>query len=446
MSTGKPKKQRTKAKPAAANRNDRLTQLSETNRQLKRKIFDLYTVFDISRNINSLLRYDTLLDNFILTCLGQMSSSRGCLLLSTPPSGQFLLARCKGGEGDQPNVSLRPQSPLTETITKGNRPVLIEQSLSEFLTPEEWRLIGMYDGGVLVPLVFKGTLTGLLLISGKISQAPFSADDLEFLSILSNQIAVAIENATRYEREREATRLLREAQEQLVQSEKLAALGEMSARVAHEVNNPLGIIKNYLLLIKRSSEQFPQTQMYADVVSQEIDRIARIVRQLLDFYRPSAAVLTRLDLNQLVTDIVALMDKTLAVTDVTLTAELTSQPLVIRGSTDSLRQVMLNLLVNARDAMPSGGAVVIRTRLETEDALVEIHDTGPGIPPDLIPKIFEPFFTTKDVSKGTGLGLSVCYGIMKTHNGSITFRNTESGGCFTLRLPLLKSNSGSMDA
>lgn len=427
------------------NRADSLSELRETNRQLKRKIFDLYTVFDISRNINSLLQYDALLDNFILTCLGQMSATRGCLLLADGPDDPFRIVRSKGDDGEKPSSELSAQSRLVELVTRLSHPRVIDLQLMELVEPDERLLMEQYESGVIIPLVFKGSLTGLLLISPKISGSKFSADDLEFLSVLANQIAVAIENATRYERELQATRLLRQAQEQLVQSEKLAALGEMSARVAHEVNNPLGIIKNYLLLIRKSSDRQPQTQMYTEVVSQEIDRIARIVRQLLDFHRPQAAILSRLDLNQTVAEIEALMQKPLASSDIRLTVKLAEAPLFVRASSDSLKQVFLNVLVNARDAMTTGGSLEIRVSQEGTQALVEFEDSGPGIAPDLIPKIFEPFFTTKESTKGTGLGLSVCYGIMKTHNGSISFRNTETGGCFTVQLPLMPEESRRID-
>ena len=133
------------------------------------------------------------------------------------------------------------------------------------------------------------------MMAGKINGDDFSPDDIEFLSILGNQIAVAIENARMYEGERMATRQLRAAQDQLLRSERLAALGEMSAKVAHEINNPLGIIKNYLALLQRSLRDDTDAPEHIDVIRQEINRIAEIVSQLLETHRPEPVIKNRVD-------------------------------------------------------------------------------------------------------------------------------------------------------
>jgi C4-dicarboxylate-specific signal transduction histidine kinase len=273
-------------------------------------------------------------------------------------------------------------------------------------------------------------------MSGKLSNAPFSNDEIEFLSILGNQIAVAIENARLYEGERRAIQELRSAQQLLLQTERLAALGEMSAKIAHEVNNPLGIIKNYVLLTKRELEGAGQSERYLGIVGDEIDRIARIVRQLLEFHRPGEATLEPIDLNRVIIDVLTLVDRQLASHGISVVTTLhPSNPLVI-GSSENLKQVFLNLIINARDAMTSGGTLSVRTDVADNQVITHCCDTGPGIPAEIIPRIFEPFFTTKEPGEGTGLGLSVCYGIIKAHNGSIEFRNLDKGGCFEIRLPL----------
>ena len=111
---------------------------------------------------------------------------------------------------------------------------------------------------------------------------------------------------------------------------------------------------------------------------------------------------------------------------------------VIEASPENLKQVFINLVINALDVMPDGGELKVGIRCTDDSLLVRFCDTGPGIPPEIVPRIFEPFFTTKDPGQGTGLGLSVCYGIIKSHKGTITYRNLDPGGCFEVRLPILK--------
>ncbi|MBD3258948.1 GAF domain-containing protein, partial [candidate division GN15 bacterium] len=223
----------------------RVTELTQTNRQLKRKVFDLYTIFEISRNFNAVLDYELLLETFIFTCLGQLGSLKGAIFLRRHvDDNEFHLVRAKGS-GRLPTTQdlFRDDTKLIQYVTKLNRPVLVAE-LSEDMAPDsEWAILRGFDKGVVVPLIHQNRLAGLFLLADKISQADFTPDDIEFLSALGNQISVAIENARLYEAEKNAMLQLRAAQEKLVQTERLAALGEMSAKIAHEVNNPLGIIK-----------------------------------------------------------------------------------------------------------------------------------------------------------------------------------------------------------
>jgi two-component system sensor histidine kinase HydH len=420
---------------------EKLQLLGETNRQLKRKIFDLYTIFEISRNFNSVLDYQTLLDTFIFTSLGQVAALKAAVFLTREgKSERFYLAKAKGS-GDLPSAEeyISSASRLAAYLRKLNRPVPSEDLLKDIASPEEAAILSKFTPGLVVPLIYQTRLTGVFLLADRISHAPFREDDVEFLSILANQIAVAIENARLYDSERRATAQLRAAQQQLVQTEKLAALGEMSAKVAHEVNNPLGIIKNYLLLIRRLVDEQPadsKSGQYLDIVGDEIDRIARIVKQLLELHRGGGPGSDTIDVIGVLDWVLMLSERQLAASQITVTKQYHLAPAWVQGSVESLKQVFLNIIINARDAMAGGGALTIKVEQIESSAAITFCDTGPGILPELIPRIFEPFFTTKDAGQGTGLGLSVCWGIVKTHNGSITFTNMNPGGCFEIRLPL----------
>lgn len=418
---------------------ENVTSLTETNRQLKRKIFDLYTIFEISRNFSAVLDYHALLDTFILTSLAQVGASKAAMFLrENGQSDRFTLVSKRGaGRFPAEDEFFPAESRLITYLTKLNRPVKTEEVIDEVADVAEGRVLGYFHPGLVVPLVHKATLRGIFTICEKISRWDFQMDDIEFLSILGNQISVAIDNARLYQAERTATQQLRAAQQQLVQAERLAALGEMSAKVAHEVNNPLGIIKNYLLLLRRVAGDAPQTSQYSDVISQEIDRIARIIRQLLDFHRPDRIPYQRSDVTDVMNQVILLMKPQLDRFGIEVIRDYKPQLPRVLASPEGLKQVFMNLIINACDACQNvGGRLRIEIGPEEGLLVIRVSDTGPGIETEHIPHIFEPFFTTKDPGHGTGLGLSVCYGIIKRHQGSITYRNTAEGGQFKISLPV----------
>lgn len=418
---------------------EKVTLLSKSNRQLKRKVFDLYTIFEISRNFNAVLDYELLLETFIFTCLGQLGSLKGAIFLKRDVDAhEFHLVRAKGS-GKLPTTDdfFRENTKLAQYITKLNRPVLVSELSTEMAPADEWEILNGFELGVVVPLIHQTRLSGLFLLADKISQTEFTPDDIEFLSALGNQIAVAIENARLYEAEKTAMHQLREAQEKLVQTERLAALGEMSAKIAHEVNNPLGIIKNYLHLLRRVVDDPTQISEYTAIVKDEIDRIADIVAQLREFQRPATMEMRPVDVRDVADQTIRLTERQLQSSSITIERHYDRGPYLVLGRADSLKQVFLNLIINARSAMGAGGKLTIEMAPTKTELVISVMDTGPGIPPDVVPRIFEPFFTTKG-EKGTGLGLSVCHGIIKAHKGSIEYKDSNSGGCFEIRLPLIR--------
>ena len=419
----------------------RLADLTQANRQLKRKIFDLYTVFELSRNFNAVLNFSTLLDSFVLTSLGQMGSAKAALYLPPAPGQtEFKMVRVKGpAPFPAEEIIIDPQKSFGKYITNLNRPVPVPEIKDKFKTEEVQAFLEFFPNGLIVPLVFQTKLGGILVIARKESGQNYQPDDIEFLSILASQTAVSIENARLFESEKEALEKLRETQQLLVQSERLAALGQLSAKIAHEVNNPLGIIKNYLHLASRECEKegmAPKASEYVGVIRQEIDRIAQIVRQLLDFHRPKAARFLQTDLNHVFREVVSLLSHQLEDANIKLKMDINGELPTIMAWPEGLKQVFLNVLLNAKDAIKSDGEILISLTPNEHSVSISIEDSGPGIDDKHIPHIFEPFFTTKEGGGGTGLGLSVCYGIITNHGGTIIFRNTKKGGCFDIDLPI----------
>lgn len=417
----------------------KIDELMRTNKRLKRKIFDLYTIFEISRHLNTVLNTNDLLDAMILTIIGQMGINGAAIYVrSREDDDRFDLARHRGISFDRTeDLSISCDGCLVQYISsEQNR--AYEMSELEEKIPDcgDVKTLARVECELLVPMSLKNEICGLLLVTRKISQTPFFEDDKDFLLILSNQLAVAVENAHLFESEKAAYDELRKTQKQLIQSEKLAALGQLSARVAHEVNNPLGIIKNYLELMALEVQSEGSGPEYVRIVHEEVNRIAGIVRQLLDFYRPDSGEMQKIDLRQLLEELLLLVGMQLEKGRIEVVKEFIADDSTVVASKEQLKQVFLNLIMNAKDFMPEGGSITISLLDDGDNVKVEFMDTGPGIPEEHLPSIFEPFFTRRKEGSGTGLGLTICDGILRRHGGKIVASNsTEGGALFTLVIP-----------
>jgi len=416
----------------------KIHELTESNRQLKRKIFDLITIFELSRNLNAVLDYETLVDSFLLTSLGQVGASSAALYLPQESrAAAFTLAIAKGLPHEEEALADVPiDGPLATYVLTLGKPIGVTDLSERFSDLTESAFLSTFSGGLIIPLIMKAELRGLLAVGHKVSGARFSPDDIEFLTILANQFAVALDNARLYESEKNALRELRKAQKQLVLTERQAAIGELSAKIAHEINNPLSIVSNYLLLSQRDMENPDSAREHLDVARQELGRIARIVRQLLDFQRPHKIETAPVDIPKLVEYVLTLVEWQLTEHQIKISLDAPPDLPCVIGSQEMLKQVFLNLVINARDAMPGGGTLKIQMSADDSEVRIRLADTGPGIPREHLSRIFEPFFTTKEGSAGTGLGLAVCYGIVRDHGGRITAENSVDGGAlFEITLP-----------
>jgi len=226
-------------------------------------------------------------------------------------------------------------------------------------------------------------------------------------------------------------------EEQLRLSERMAAIGLLAAGVAHEVNTPLTGISSFTqMLLDRSDPGDPRKELLEKIERQTF-RAAKIVNNLLNLARPSSGEAQAVDVNVVIGDILSLLEHQLRVSRVQVRRDLAEGELLVRGIEYKLQQVFLNLFLNARDAMPNGGVLLVSTRVREHDAIVEVGDTGVGIPPEHLARIYDPFFTTKAEGRGTGLGLSVSYGIVQEHGGVLVCESAPGEGTkFRLMLPL----------
>jgi two-component system NtrC family sensor kinase len=230
---------------------------------------------------------------------------------------------------------------------------------------------------------------------------------------------------------------LQRAREALLQSEKLVAMGRLTSQIAHELNNPIYGIMNTLELLKTEIPPENKRRKILDLSLSEIQRLSEMLRNMLSFSKPEEEARKKIDLNNLLEGILLMMEKQMREANVKIVTQFDPEIPEILASTNQMRQVFLNMFKNAKEAMPKGGTLTVKTETESNNVLVRIEDTGTGIPEEIRSKIFEAFFTTKQKVKGVGLGLSVCYGIIKDHGGEIRVDSEENKGTtFTISLPL----------
>lgn len=223
--------------------------------------------------------------------------------------------------------------------------------------------------------------------------------------------------------------------EQLIRTEKLAAIGTLAAGVAHEVNNPLASISSLIQMIEREGSVDEPTADKLALIQTQISRITRVTKDMMDFARARPAARSRVDINDLVRTSLRLAGFDKQFQKLAVSTDLGGDLPKPDGDPDQLQQVFLNLLLNARDAMPDGGKLLVATNARSGWVSVRIADTGNGIPAPDLKKIFDPFFTTKSTGRGTGLGLAVCYGIVTAHGGRIEVESSSEGTSFAVYLP-----------
>ncbi|MBI5633914.1 MAG: HAMP domain-containing protein [Nitrospirae bacterium] len=327
------------------------------------------------------------------------------------------------------------QMPLEKVVDlyqkSEGRPVIINDTgqaeLFRALVPEEEHEQNM----MLAWLNTKEKILGAIRVSDK--NGYFTDEDSKILIILANHMAVAMENADLYRNLQNNMAELRETQEQLIQSAKLAAIGELASNVAHEINNPLTSIIGFAELSKEDDD-IESIRMSLDIIEKESLRARDIVKQLLGFARKKPLHLTEVDINAVVKEVVVFSSSQTRMGKVRVTEEYSSIP-TTTGDIDQLKQVFLNIITNAIHAMPDGGGLAIRTFTMGEYILISFSDTGQGISREVRHRIFEPFFSTKK-EKGTGLGLSISYRIIQDHLGRIDVESESGKGTtFTVRLP-----------
>jgi two-component system NtrC family sensor kinase len=423
----------------------KISQLQIENRNVRLDILNA-----ISKTVSSSLNLDEILNSAIDKTLEVLESDSVRIYLLDDKKERLKLVAHKGLSTKlvaKPFMQYRKPGDglLGQTILDGET-----RLVDNFLRAEDRYVDAIIEEGLhisaYIPLSTKGELVGVMCVS---SHYPieFAAGYVEFLTAIGNHIGVAVDNANLYANIKRAYEDLKDAQEQIVQTEKLASLGKLAATIAHEINNPLAVVLTYIrLMIKLMNrnnftpERLEDISRYLGTMDSEISKCGEVVKNLLAFSRQSKVTMKSHSIVDIIDKTLSLIAHDLEIKGIQLEKTIDANLPNVQCDFQQIQQAFLNLIYNASDAMADGGTLTVTAKRKpgAERFLdIMVSDTGSGITEQDKEKIFDPFFTTKEEGKGVGLGLSVVYGIITRHNGTIEVQSTpEKGSTFKVSLPL----------
>jgi len=453
------------------------------------KVQRISTLYDVARALMSTVKMERLLPIMLYALIspGGLNFSRAILFLLSE-DGEGLVVRMAMGPRDRQEARRASRLPLGllgdgvsgaagDEIRKllwsdvGNlripassssclvarsvrekRPVLTESGCGSTAGAESAEgFCGNHpDSFAAVPLVVKGEPRGAIYVDNLFQGRKITDEDIQVLTMFASNASLSMENASLYESLESALDTVRTTQDRLMQSEKLMALGELSAKIAHEIKNPLTAIGGFARRIAtpRAGGSEQPVKRYAQIILKEVERLERIVNETLYFSREMVPALRIVNLNAEIRDVLSMFREELEEARISSVVDLSPDLPSISVDPDQIRQVVWNLVSNAIQAMGGSGILTVVTHIadpaEGAGVVLEVSDTGGGIPHDVVHNIFNPFFTTK--AKGTGLGLPIVHAIVEKHGGTIHLDNREGVGvAFSIFLPLFPKGTGTGD-
>lgn len=392
--------------------------------QMRESIDELLTLQRLSETISSALHPDQILDSLVALTRKVVDLEDCGLFLLESNQGRIEPMFSQPSPYLERVVQFQLEEGIIDWVIGERKPTVIPdiETLSEAPGVPSRRSF------IIIPLIVHNRGLGVFVVSTHKESYELTSQDLELLSLLASQAAIAMDNSRSYAELVAANEELKRSQAQLVQSAKMAAVGELAGGIAHEINNPLQVILSRVQLLLMQERTWSEVVQNLKAVEKEIHRIAAIVRGLLDFARQDQEGFRMLNVNEVVERTLLLIDHQLKLANIELTLNLERHLPYIYGNFNQLQQVFLNLIINAKQAMPNGGSLRVTTRRTRGWVEVEFLDTGVGIPEENLDKIFEPFFTTRKAGEGTGLGLSISYEIIRKHNGYIEVKSEANKG------------------
>ena len=417
--------------------NERETSLSRGNR-------DLFLLHTAGLDLMESLDLDTLLEKIAsrATDLVKADTTTVAAVDRNTRTLQYL-----GATGSKAQVLKDLTMPLEaggifNWIVSYGSPLLIQDAQADFrLDAAQMRSLGIRSL-IAIPLWSSNTMMAILSVVNKKGGDVFDKQDLRLFTVFSNLAGSALQNAFLYDDLKHKISELGSTQQQLVHSTKMAAIGELAANVAHEINNPLTSVLGYTSHLLKTLDVPEESRKKLRMMEQETLRVRKIIRNLLDFSRQRASRMQPGDLLQPLRETVTLLRGAADGAAVRIIEDYQESPVIVSMDHDEIKQVFINLMNNALHAMPLGGELRVRVDAGRDNEIwVEFSDTGQGIPREHLGKIFEPFFSTKGNGDGTGLGLSISYRIIQNHGGGIEVKSEVGrGSLFRVVLPLQKKS------
>jgi two-component system, NtrC family, sensor kinase len=388
----------------------------------------LRPLFSVTESLLSETRREPLLDLIIDAICGHLQCTHAACYQKNLDGKDFSLLASRGKELPKKIFD------LISRVDASGKSLLINANGPGDSTLKAHLATLNLGAAILMPIL-RPNLRMVLFAARDVNKPPLRESDQELFQILARQAAAALENARLYAEQLDYVRKVEESQKALLQAEKMAAAGRLSASIAHEVNNPLQAVQNCLHLAGREDLPEEKRKEYFDLACTELERLILTVRRMLDFYRPSATSLEKIDLAEMLQYILNLMAKQLSESNVKVIVDFLGTIPTIKAVGSQMQQVFINLILNAVDAMPDGGVLNIKTRPLKDGIEIVFQDQGKGIPKEKQTNIFEPFFSSKD--GGTGLGLTVSYNIVTAHGGTLELLPERGpGACFRIFLPI----------
>lgn len=314
---------------------------------------------------------------------------------------------------------------LSNTISNESSPCEVEE-IMETCSADEQKILREYRGGYVVGLYSGKATSGLFLIGPATKKKPYSIDEVEFFTIFANEISITLERNVLIEK-------MRDEQEKAAQLERLASLGRLTAGIAHDFRNPLGIISMSAQTILRNPKDEQIHNKMSAFIVEESNRLNKTVDTFLQFSKPHKPIWEKVDLEEVIDGAIRTIDAKASERGITVRKELFGKMPELTTSAPHLNRALTNLGLNGIEAMPGGGELNFKVTAEDGVISIAVSDTGTGIPEKLKSKIFDPFFTTKP--DGTGLGLSIVHSMIESINGKISFVSNETGTTFYIKLP-----------
>ena len=404
-----------------------LQQIDQANTDLEKRVRDLSTLFDIGDTANTAVELDELFQKIIKTLANRMGVYRGTLRiwedgeLVKKVEAVFGLTEAELRRGTDSQIDL-----IQQQVLQSGHPIGVPHSrtpLQQIEFPDA-KSVQSKDPIAFwcVPVVVDEKVVGTLTID-KASDEFSIDDDIRVLTIIAAIVAQRVK--------------IQQVIDSLVQSERLAALGKLATTVAHEVRNPLGGIRGAAQLLQLEGESNSEIQEYIQVIIKEVDRLNRVVEQLLVSGNPRTAGVKPNAINDLIENSLSICQPELDRDNIRVEKRFADDCPSVAVNDDGMTQVLLNLFRNAVESMDDGGVLTVQTAYNSVIQVVQIYikDTGRGIPPDVASRLFDPFYTTKQ--KGTGLGLAISQQIVEEHGGTIEVDVTETlGATFIVTLPV----------